>query len=296
MAQVNIGAIKFNWKGPYNNSTAYVVDDVVSSGGSSYVCILASQGNAVSNGTYWQIMSSAGTNGNDADLLSIGSTAQGDLYYNSGSAIARLAKGTAAQELRMNSGATAPEWFTPVAGGDFVKIATGSFSNVGQLNLDGDSIWGANNTYAMHKIVLYNYNPASNSNLLVRQMESGSVINSGNYSWVISSRNSSNTSYSLEAGDGATEMKFTHDNIRAGVLNNICMDIYNMRVTDSSSHLSIIYTSANPNQDGTARLKYNDSAGMTRTTNSINTNRTGLSIYQTAGNITGNYAIYGFKR
>ena len=42
MAQVNIGAIKFNWKGPYNNSTAYVVDDVVSSGGSSYVCILAS--------------------------------------------------------------------------------------------------------------------------------------------------------------------------------------------------------------------------------------------------------------
>jgi hypothetical protein len=61
MAQVNIGAIKFNWKGPYNNGTAYVVDDVVSSGGSSYVCILASTGNAVSNGTYWQIMSSAGT-------------------------------------------------------------------------------------------------------------------------------------------------------------------------------------------------------------------------------------------
>ena len=41
MAQVNIGAIKFNWKGPYNNGTAYVVDDVVSSGGSRYVCLLA---------------------------------------------------------------------------------------------------------------------------------------------------------------------------------------------------------------------------------------------------------------
>ena len=97
MAQVNIGAIKFNWKGPYNNGTAYVVDDVVSSGGSSYVCILASTGNAVSNGTYWQIMSSAGT---DADLLNIGSTAQGDLYYNSGSAIARLAAGTSGQFLK----------------------------------------------------------------------------------------------------------------------------------------------------------------------------------------------------
>ena len=63
MATFNLGAIKFNWKGAYNNSTAYVVDDVVSSGGSSYICILASQGNAVSNGTYWQQMSAAGTNG-----------------------------------------------------------------------------------------------------------------------------------------------------------------------------------------------------------------------------------------
>ena len=110
MATINIGAIKFNWKGPYNNSTAYVADDVVSSGGSSYVCILASQGNAVSSGTYWQVMSQAGTNGTDADLLSIGSTTGGDIYYNSGSAIARLAKGTAGQVLQMNSGATAPEY------------------------------------------------------------------------------------------------------------------------------------------------------------------------------------------
>ena len=52
MATINLGAIKFNWKGPYNNSTQYQVDDVLS-GGSSYICILASQGNAVSNGTYW---------------------------------------------------------------------------------------------------------------------------------------------------------------------------------------------------------------------------------------------------
>ena len=51
MATVNLGAIKFNWKGAFNNSTAYAVDDVVSSGGSSYVCILASQGNVASNST-----------------------------------------------------------------------------------------------------------------------------------------------------------------------------------------------------------------------------------------------------
>ena len=116
MAQVNIGAIKFNWKGPYNNGTAYVVDDVVSSGGSSYVCILASTGNAVSNGTYWQIMSSAGTNGNDADLLNIGSTAQGDLYYNSGGAIARLAAGTSGQLLQTGGSGANPSWTTVNSG------------------------------------------------------------------------------------------------------------------------------------------------------------------------------------
>ena len=49
MATVDLGKIRFNWTGAYNNSTAYVANDVVSSGGNSYVCKLASTGNAVSN-------------------------------------------------------------------------------------------------------------------------------------------------------------------------------------------------------------------------------------------------------
>ena len=56
MATVNLGAIKFNWKGAYSNSTAYAVDDVVSSGGSSYVCIQAHTNQPVGNATaYWNI-------------------------------------------------------------------------------------------------------------------------------------------------------------------------------------------------------------------------------------------------
>ena len=161
MATINLGSIKFNWKGAYNNSTAYAVDDVVSSGGNSYVCIQASQGNAVGNATaYWNIMSSAGSNGTDGtDLSSLLSTrgdlvfknasalarlakgtegqvlgqgandpawvngsaktltTQGDLLYRDGSGLQRLAKGSANQELRINSGATAPEWFTPASSG-----------------------------------------------------------------------------------------------------------------------------------------------------------------------------------
>ena len=62
MATVNLGVIKPVFKGAYNNSTAYVLDNIVTSGGSSYICILASTGNAVSNATYWSQMSAIGTN------------------------------------------------------------------------------------------------------------------------------------------------------------------------------------------------------------------------------------------
>ena len=109
MAVINLGAIKFNWKGAYNGSTAYAVDDVVSSSGNSYVCIQASQGNAVGNATaYWNIMSSAGTNGSNGTDLSSTLSTRGDLLFKNASALARLAKGTAGQVL--GQGANDPAW------------------------------------------------------------------------------------------------------------------------------------------------------------------------------------------
>ena len=125
MATVTLGSIKFNWKGAYNSSTAYAVDDVVSSGGNSYVCIQAHTNQAVGNATaYWNIMSAAGT---DADLLSISSTAQGDIYYNSGSAIARLGAGTSGQFLKTQGTGANPAWAD--AGGGLQSIQ--SFTSSG---------------------------------------------------------------------------------------------------------------------------------------------------------------------
>ena len=115
MATIDLGAIRFNWRGAYANGTAYVANDVVSSGGASYICILASTGNAVSNATYWSVMSTAGTDGTDGTDLGTVITTQGDIAFRDGSGLQRLAKGTGTQTLRMNSGATAPEWVTPVS-------------------------------------------------------------------------------------------------------------------------------------------------------------------------------------
>ena len=39
MAQIDLGKLKFNWKGAWATATAYEVDDVVSYGGASFVVV-----------------------------------------------------------------------------------------------------------------------------------------------------------------------------------------------------------------------------------------------------------------
>ena len=165
MATINLGAIKFNWKGAYAGGTAYTVDDVVSSGGSSYVCILASTGNATSNGTYWELMSSAGTNGTDgSNGTDVGTviTTQGDLLYRDGSGLQRLAKGTASKVLAMNSGATAPEWVT-AGGGTVLKVYNKAW-------VGGSSIGGSSSTWrAVSDYITPTITPVSSSSKFLIQ-------------------------------------------------------------------------------------------------------------------------------
>ena len=118
MATINLGAIKFNWKGAYNSGTSYAVDDVVSSGGNSYVCIQAhSTAQAVGNATaYWNIMSSAGTNGTNGTDLTSTLTAQGDIVYRDGSGLAKLGAGTSGQYLETKGTGQNPVWSTVSAG------------------------------------------------------------------------------------------------------------------------------------------------------------------------------------
>ena len=178
MATVNLGAIKFNWKGAYNNSTAYAVDDVVSSGGSSYICILASQGNAVSNGTYWNVMSQAGTDGtNVATTL----TTQGDILYRDGSGLQRLPKGAAGQVLKMNAAANAPEYGTLAS--DFVKIATQSLDATGLAAVEFQNCFSAANDaiYGGYLIHAYMQNNGATNGLDVYFMSgTNTEINGAN--------------------------------------------------------------------------------------------------------------------
>src|SRR5210317_2631519 len=126
MATVNLGSIKFKWKGTYAGGTAYTIDDVVSYNGSSYICILASTGNLPTNATYFEQMSSAGTNGTNGTDVGTTITTQGDILYRDGSGLQRLCAGTSGQVLQTGGTGANPSWST--VSSDMVQIvsATGN--------------------------------------------------------------------------------------------------------------------------------------------------------------------------
>ena len=79
--------------------------------------------------------------------MTLGSDVDGDIYYRTSNKLTRLAKGTGLQVLRMNSGATAPEWATSTsaaidgtANGVDNRIATYSSASAlnGEANLTFD--------------------------------------------------------------------------------------------------------------------------------------------------------------
>ena len=109
MATVNLGRIKPVFRGAYSGSTAYVIDDIVTHGNESFICIQAhgAGAQATSVTAYWTKLAAKGTDGTDVGTTI---TTQGDILFRDGSGLQRLAKGTAAQSLIMNAGATAPEW------------------------------------------------------------------------------------------------------------------------------------------------------------------------------------------
>ena len=176
MATINLGAIKFNWKGAYNNGTTYAVDDVVSSGGNSYVCIQASQGNAVGNATaYWNIMSSAGTNGTNGTDLTTTLTTQGDIVYRDGSGLARLGYGTNGQVLTTGGSGANPSWGT--VSSDMVKVASVNGGDTSALALD--SCFSADYENYM---IFANIHTSSTTGVNMRlQDASNTEINSASY-------------------------------------------------------------------------------------------------------------------
>ena len=110
MATVDLGKIKQVFRGTYNNSTAYAVDDLVAftdgSVTSTYICTTATTGNNPSSGgtahANWAFVAKG--------QATSPTTTQGDLLFRGASADQRLAIGTAGQTLKVNSSANGYEF------------------------------------------------------------------------------------------------------------------------------------------------------------------------------------------
>jgi hypothetical protein len=147
MATVNLGRIKPVFRGAYNSSTAYVVDDIVTDSNETFICILASTGNATSNATYWTKLAAKGTDGTDVGTTL---TTQGDILYRDGSGLQRLAKGTSGNVL--TQGTNHPEWGT--VSSDWVKIARTDITAVSSISFQ--DIFN-NTTYNTYKIFIQQF-------------------------------------------------------------------------------------------------------------------------------------------
>jgi len=229
MATLNLGRIKPVFRGAYAGGTAYVVDDIVTSGGETFICIQASTGNATSSASHWTKLAEKGTNGTNGTDVGTTLTTAGDILYRDGSGLQRLPKGTAGQVLQMNSGATAPEYGN--VSSDYVKLITYNIgSTVSAFNLTG---W-INSAYKFYIIRGHYKMVNANDYFNVRLINnSGSTVgsnylwsaihyyinsggsatsndhgNSNGSGWQPSSSNQMGTSY-----HGQVEMHFSHDNL-----------------------------------------------------------------------------------
>ena len=179
MATIDLGKIKFNWRGTYAGGTAYVPDDVVyymdGSVGSSYMCVANTTGNAPSSG---------GTLHASWEYLAKGqavspTTTQGDLIVRGASADERLAIGAAGKALKVNASANGLEYGE--AGG-YVKLASASVTGQTLSNITLNHF---STTYKSYSFVFSQLYFSTNARLRCRVIrnDNNSIDTSSEYQW-----------------------------------------------------------------------------------------------------------------
>ena len=205
-------------------------------------------------------------------------TTAGDIIYRNATVPTRLAIGTAGQVLKVNAGATAPEWAAASAASGMTLIARTTFSNVASQAFDGVFT----STYRNYLVVFDQMYAATSSDKLLMQFRySGTTQAGGYYGACIYARANSAT--------------VTNDYYGANA------SIFVQQATGSSSLKSggYMYVSNVGNTSETAQFNgmyaegqsgfYGPFAGSATTARTY----TGFQIYTSASNITGTVSIYG---
>ena len=172
MATINLGRVKPVFRGAYAGGTAYVVDDIVTSGNETFICIQASTGNATSNASYWTKLAAKGADGTDGTDIGTTLTTQGDILYRDGSGLQRLGAGTSGQFLKTQGTGANPVWATADSG---KTLGITQFSNNTRASVSNSTnalLW--NGSYTQIK---------ANSKLLLHFALSGWSCSGGALNW-----------------------------------------------------------------------------------------------------------------
>ena len=279
MATLNLGRIKPVFRGAYNGATAYVVDDIVTSSDETFICILASTGNATSNATYWTKLAAKGTDGTDVGATI---TTQGDILYRDGSGLQRLAK-PASNKLLQNTSGGVLSWES--VSSDFVKIQTTDLGG-------GTTAWSVDGwtdaAYKHYCIYFDNMRTASNGGWWNGRLNiAGSTWTGSDYRYAGSSGYSG--SHSSSSGNPDDYFRLCQNSTDANRAGAGKLTIYSPADTGRYTFFSVETTGG----DGSTNPHHLSAGGFIQKTEAI----TGITIIDGHGaNVnTGTMTIYGIK-
>jgi len=212
-----------------------------------------------------------------ADLV----TTTGDtLYATAADTLARLAIGTAGQVLKVNSGATAPEWGTAGGASALTKIASATFSAQSSVSITGCFT----NTYKSYIAIWQAFSSAAAADLQIQFLYSTSTAQTSDYSGSGFGYNASNAL--LTYGYGGVSQGTIYNDL--GTLSTYeSFGVINFDGVDGTSTKARFF--GNGYGSGSqANINYSGLVNVDRT-------YTGFLLKPDSGTITGRYQIYGLE-
>jgi hypothetical protein len=293
MATVNLGRIKPVFRGAFSNSTAYVIDDIVTSGNETFIAIAATQGNATTDASKWTKLAAKGADGTDVAAT----LANKEIAFKTNAgALDGIPIGSAGTFLKVNSGATGYEY--GAVSSDFVKISSGgSATDVTDFTLDNLDV----STYSAFKLIwasvpttdnahlraYMRIGGASGQNYANSDYRSAQLIVTGSSS-SIATTHESNVSYWEFLGNGGYNSYEGH---------SLQVTFYPRKSTMEQGHGNSFAGSGTRTDNG-SNFRHVTTTGHLRMTNSNDNQNymTGIRIFYHSGQISQyDYELWGMK-
>jgi hypothetical protein len=211
----------------------------------------------------------------DAAIAKSTVTTAGDVIYATGSgAVTRLGIGTAGQVLKVNSGATAPEWGAASAASALTLVRSQAFTTSSSVDLS--DIFST--TYDNY-LILGSYTPSAGADLNFRFRVAGADNSTSNYSH----QNLIVDNTTVTAGRAASGTSGVFGTGSASVRTSFATTMFNPFLTETKNYVT--HTAVRPS--GTI-FTVNTSGGF-----NASTSFTGMTLLPSSGTVTGTIRIYG---